>query len=66
VLEGWRAEPSLLDAGQQRLFPIQGHVRGDRFHRLLHPVAVIERDFQIEMRQIKHRLQGAVGNGQDR
>ncbi len=41
-------------------------MRGHRFHRLLHPVAVVERDFQIEVGQIQHRLHGAVGNGQDR
>ncbi len=66
MLEGGRAEPTFLDAGQQRFFPIQGHVRGDRFDRLLHPIPIIERDFQIEMRQVKHRLQRAVRHGQHR
>jgi len=59
------AEPPLLNPGQQRFFPLQGDMRDHSFHCLLHPIPVVERDFQIEVGQIQHRLHSAVGNGQD-
>ena len=63
VPERRRAESPLFDGVEQRFLPLQVDVRGDRINGLLHPVAVIERHFQIQIGQVQHRLHSAVMNG---
>ena len=41
-------------------------MRSDCLHRPLHPVVIVERDLQVDVRQVQHRLHGAVGDGQHR